>query len=525
MNKKRWIYVLAGAGGYLLLLLLLVLAEAHAPGASITTLGQAFWFSLVTLTTVGYGDCSPVTPMGRVIGAVLILLSTGVLALLLGAAVSLAAGRLLPRVKLWCLRRRPWYIFSEANREADALAEALAVKQPLAVAVFCRGAGQSAPGGPGRVCIQGDPEEALRSRGSPEGATLLFLGQDGCANYTRALAAAGTGARVCCQTAFAPDRTPDNVILFDRQESCARLYWQSRPLTGERDVVLIGLGGYGSALLEQGLLVNIRGKGRRVTYHVFGDDGSFLRRHPYLGQAVDLDGSSLDGDALVFHTEEWDAGADLLARAGRIILCGDSDEENLERFRVLRRCFAAVGEVHLRLSRPLEDAAVFGADRELFTPELVLRTRLDAAARAMHEIYRESAGGEAPAWEELGDFLRRSNRAAADHLLTKARLLLEDDGIPALTGEVCRLAYERYLAVRGERADFFRELEHLRWMRFYALSGWRYAPVRDNARRLHPDLRPYGRLTSAEQAKDDYAWELLGALAGRLEGAARGGNP
>lgn len=42
-------------------------AERHAQGALITDVGRALWWSLVTVTTVGYGDISPVTPTGRIV--------------------------------------------------------------------------------------------------------------------------------------------------------------------------------------------------------------------------------------------------------------------------------------------------------------------------------------------------------------------------------------------------------------------------------------------------------------------------
>ncbi|MBV9093931.1 MAG: potassium channel family protein [Streptosporangiaceae bacterium] len=42
------------------------LFERHAPGSNIHTVGEALWWSFVTVTTVGYGDFYPVTASGRI---------------------------------------------------------------------------------------------------------------------------------------------------------------------------------------------------------------------------------------------------------------------------------------------------------------------------------------------------------------------------------------------------------------------------------------------------------------------------
>jgi len=45
--------------------------ERGAEGATISTFGDALWWAIVTLTTVGYGDTYPVTGLGRGLAAVL----------------------------------------------------------------------------------------------------------------------------------------------------------------------------------------------------------------------------------------------------------------------------------------------------------------------------------------------------------------------------------------------------------------------------------------------------------------------
>jgi voltage-gated potassium channel len=53
--------------------ILIVWVEADTPGAVITSGNDAMWWSLVTVSTVGYGDEYPVTVAGRIIGVFMIL--------------------------------------------------------------------------------------------------------------------------------------------------------------------------------------------------------------------------------------------------------------------------------------------------------------------------------------------------------------------------------------------------------------------------------------------------------------------
>lgn len=64
---------------YLGLLFILVQSEKNIEGASIHNMFDAFWYSIVTLSTVGYGDYYPVTVFGKLIGLVFVFASLGLL--------------------------------------------------------------------------------------------------------------------------------------------------------------------------------------------------------------------------------------------------------------------------------------------------------------------------------------------------------------------------------------------------------------------------------------------------------------
>lgn len=57
-------------------------AESKSPQANIQTGGDAVWWTIVTVATVGYGDKYPVTPAGRVIGGFVMVVGVGLFSVL-----------------------------------------------------------------------------------------------------------------------------------------------------------------------------------------------------------------------------------------------------------------------------------------------------------------------------------------------------------------------------------------------------------------------------------------------------------
>ena len=53
--------------------------EYDAPDATITTFRAAMWWAVVTTTTVGYGDYTPVTQVGRAIAIVVMIVGIGLI--------------------------------------------------------------------------------------------------------------------------------------------------------------------------------------------------------------------------------------------------------------------------------------------------------------------------------------------------------------------------------------------------------------------------------------------------------------
>jgi len=66
--------------------------ESRSPDANITTGGDALWYAIVTITTVGYGDFYPVTAAGRITAMFIMFMGVGIIGALASLLASLLVG-------------------------------------------------------------------------------------------------------------------------------------------------------------------------------------------------------------------------------------------------------------------------------------------------------------------------------------------------------------------------------------------------------------------------------------------------
>ncbi len=146
---------------------------------------------------------------------------------------------------------------------------------------------------------------------------------------------------------------------------------------------------------------------------------------------------------------------------------------------------------------------------------VLLDGRGDEVARTIHDQYRDSiaAQGRDPSaepagqpWERLATSYRQASRHQADHVW--AKLAVTD----------CRAVPEELVdsfALSAPEVERLAIIEHQRWAADRHLDGWRYAPVRDNRLKHHPQLIPYAELSEPMKDLDRFAVRGLPTLLAR----------
>ena len=93
--------------------------ENKAQPEVFNSIPASMWWAVVTLTTVGYGDVTPITPLGRFLGAIITILGVGLAALPAGILANGLANELQQRKQFLELKFRELLQRSEIDLAAD----------------------------------------------------------------------------------------------------------------------------------------------------------------------------------------------------------------------------------------------------------------------------------------------------------------------------------------------------------------------------------------------------------------------
>lgn len=88
-GRRKFHYTMLVGAAVILVGALAMYAVESGQNRQVASFGDALWWSVVTATTVGYGDLSPVTTEGRVIAVILMLTGIGVIGVFTATIASL----------------------------------------------------------------------------------------------------------------------------------------------------------------------------------------------------------------------------------------------------------------------------------------------------------------------------------------------------------------------------------------------------------------------------------------------------
>jgi hypothetical protein len=312
-----------------------------------------------------------------------------------------------------------------------------------------------------------------------------------------------------------------SVTPFNPYQRAARMIFADHPLEGSHPMpsiqphaLVCGSGTMAENMVFWAAMIGHFAHGQRAKLTLFDPEATVFRRrlsrlYPGIEQLLELHAVDDGPDA--------PEGPDELARIGTApftsaYFCTSSSAVNLAvatRWTALpESCKKLVAMEEHELLASLVTPG--GADTHIATFDFLKATNsrlavmdeaLDLIARSVHEAYYEKAlsngkqrgeTGAMYAWNELTEEWRDASRAQIDHIPVKLRSV----GVAIVNLSDA----DPDFAFSDQEIDLLARMEHERWCAQRILYGWKYADIRDDKKRLHPDLVSWSRLS--EEIRD-----------------------
>ena len=521
---------------------------------NIHNFGDGLWWALVTMTTVGYGDIVPITPLGRLIGAVLMITGIGTL----GISTAAIATYLIRTDRFDALRVRRMeghvvicglgpagLLLAQGFRRKGNEVLVIEAKEANPRIATCHDAGIAVPVGDAMR-----PETLKRARLERAGTLIAICGDDGVNIQVTAEAnALPRAGRLTCATQIVDTElwyalrtweldASDSIRLefFNLPELGARAMLARHPPFGprhiaaqhhakavadKRKVLLVGAGPIGQYLIQHMVRQRQDDATDRDPIGIILIDRQpaavhdrMHYRHPELKARAQITSLPMD-----LRSPEFQRGDFLFDENGDCLVCYAYvclDEEGLALSTALllvnhlRRFGVPVvvqmpqeaglarllGTVRTTQGRGPEQLHVFGLLEHACRPELVLGGTNEILARALHQEYLESiadATGNPAAvgWDDLAPEMQDANRSQANHIATK--LKAANRYVVPLTA----LEAEPF-SFTPEEVERLAVMEHDRWVTERKSLGWRLG-ARDVGRKTNPNLVSWGELSETSR--------------------------
>lgn len=516
----------------------------------VKTFGDSLWWTMVTMTTIGYGDIFPVTVGGRLVAVCLMFIGIGTL----GVSTAAIAAYFVKNDQLQLLRvsrLKGHVIICGLGNKGLLLAQAFRQRgQPVIVIEqdetnklleSCKDQGV--------ILMMGDAtdrELLMKARVQTARTLIAVCGNDGAnaevAARARDLISDRKGVSLtCCAHLVDPElwyllrhweiSTTESFRMqfFNVYDLGARAILAAHPpFLGDKarpHLLIVGAGKLGQNIVMQAARMwrESGEAGEKLLITIIDRNVDHLKeslylRRPGLDRICEIDTLAMEVPSPQFHRASFLHNAEGKIDITMVYICLDDDGLGLSAaLALLHRVrhhqipivvqmtrdggLSTLLQTAQGSTRGFEHLHAVGLLERICQPELVLGGANEALARAIHERYvRDQLSKEGPAsqnpalvtWDRLPEDLKESNRSQADHIGLKLHSI-GCDIAPLTEWQANPFAFT------PEEVETMAKMEHERWIEERLAQGWTLGP-RNPEKKTNPNLVPWETLPEEGKA-------------------------